>query len=68
MDHRGKYVVCSVCPRHKDCNYCSEGHRNDLARGRDNDIDAMDLVGVALGVATGIAVGNFVEDVFDLFD
>lgn len=64
MARRGDYGVCNVCPRSKDCNYCSSGYRNDLNRGRSND----DLVDIAIGVATGIAVGEIVEEVFDFFD
>lgn len=64
MANRGDYKVCNVCPRSKDCYYCSSGYRNDLNRG-----DSLDgLVELAVGVATGIAVGSIIEEVFDFFD
>lgn len=67
MAQRGDYGVCNVCPRSKDCDYCSSGYRNDLNRGRSHD-SSSDLVDIAIGVATGIVVGEIVEEVFDFFD
>jgi hypothetical protein len=60
MDYRGKYQVCNVCPRSKDCDYCSGGYRNDLNRGSDSDI-----VDTVIGIGIGLAVGELLDDIFE---
>lgn len=64
MPRRGDYGVCNVCPRSKDCYYCSSGYRNELNRGSSDG----DLVDIAIGVATGLVAGEILEEVFDFFD